>query len=87
MSRQETWREIMDVKNAVINRLRDQRERFREQIVALDDQVNELLAALERLDTVTTWGDSHSKHYTFNEDDAVTIRAAIAKAKATGGEK
>lgn len=43
----------------------------------------EMLAVLERLDTVTTWGDSHSKYYTFNEDDAVTIRAAIANV--TGG--
>ena len=48
----------------------------------------DLLAALERLDTVTTWGDSHftgSKYYTFNEDDAVIIRAAIANTK--GGEE
>jgi hypothetical protein len=44
----------------------------------------DLLAALERLDITTTYEDSHSPYYTFNEDDAARIRAAIAKA---GGAK
>ena len=51
---------------------------------ALTDSRHELLAVLERLDTSTAFDDSHSPYYTFNEDDADAIRAAIALVK--GGE-
>lgn len=42
-----------------------------------------LLAVLKRLDTSTTYNDSHSPYFTFNEDDATAIRAAVASAQET----
>ena len=41
----------------------------------------DLLAVLKRLNTTATYGDSHAPYYTFNEDDAVAIREAIALAE------
>ena len=56
----------------------------------VEEKYDELLAALESLDTKTLtrppalYSDIATPHYSFNEDDAQAIREAIAKAK--GGE-
>ena len=63
---------------ADVERLQGHITTLRNKLTATSD----ILTALKRLDTSTTYKDSHSPYYTFNEDDAIAIRAAIAKAEA-----
>ena len=91
MSRQETWREIMDGKKAVINRLRDQRNEYKRQRDALLDALENLLA----------WDETDLSLPGRKAKDVVAALAAVDSAtgrnhyadeieryaNATGGEK